>query len=53
MNPRLMFIVAYMFPVTVNWLASADECVPLTLYVLYSCTDTLDRMIHVGISCEI
>ena len=26
------FIVAYMFPETVNWLASADEYVPLTLY---------------------
>ena len=32
MNLRVIFIVAYMFPETVNWLASADEYVLLTLY---------------------
>ena len=32
MNLRLIFIVAYMFPETVNWLASADEYVPRIPY---------------------
>jgi len=31
MNPWLIFIVAYMFPETVNWLASADEYVSFIL----------------------
>jgi hypothetical protein len=35
MNPRLMFIVAYMFPETANWLASADEYVPLSHSTLF------------------
>lgn len=32
MNLQLIFIVAYMFPETVNWLASADEYVLRMLY---------------------
>jgi hypothetical protein len=47
-----MFTIAYMFPETVNWLASADEYVPLSLYS-FRVLNTLGRIIHVGISCEI
>ena len=32
MNHQLIFIIAYMFPETATWLASADEYVPLTPY---------------------
>ena len=52
-SPAHVYRLAYMFPETVNWLASADEYVPPTLYSFFVVIDTLDRIIHVGINCEI
>ena len=50
---QLTFIIAYMFPETANWLASAAEYVsPRTLHFRYIDT-LLNRIIHVGINCEI